>query len=417
MKVLWITNSPLDGAYKKYNKDIPVTGGWFRSAAISLVDTHKDIELANVSLFECSEFQNFSDSKFKYYLIPLKGTKLKYKDNLITYWKLIMEDFKPDIVHIHGSEYPHSLSFVKSNNFKNTIVSIQGLVSVYHRYFLGGLSQSEVLKVSTLRDFFRKDTLFHQLNSFKKRGSFEKELLSRVQHVIGRTSWDYAHAWSLNNKINYHFCNETLRNAFYKNKWDSTKCQPFRIFLSQSHYPIKGLHQMLRALPIILKIYPQTKIHVAGGDITKTPAWRLNGYGRFIKNLIKEYKLSQHITFTGRLNEQEMCDQYLKSNVFVCPSSIENSPNSLGEAQLLGVPTVSSYVGGVPDMVMHEVDGLMYRFEEHEMLAQNVCRIFSDSKLALKLSENGREKALLRHSPEKNIDDLIKIYKSILDLA
>src|SRR5690606_18797557 len=110
---------------------------------------------------------------------------------------------------------------------------------------------------------------------------------------------------------------------------------------------------------------------------------------------------------------EEMVKEYLNCHVFICPSSIENSPNSLGEAQLLGVPCIASYVGGVPDMVEQEKTGLLYRFEEVEMLAQSIKRIFTDDSLAQKLSENGMVAASKRHDRHANMNQLLKIYRGI----
>jgi glycosyltransferase involved in cell wall biosynthesis len=123
--------------------------------------------------------------------------------------------------------------------------------------------------------------------------------------------------------------------------------------------------------------------------------------------------VADKIVFTGLLSEEEMCKRYLNSNVFVCPSSIENSPNSVGEAQLLGVPCVASYVGGVPDMVKNEETGLLYRFDEAEMLAKAVCRIFEDAELANTISQKGKEAAFMRHSQIRNAENLNSIYKAI----
>ena len=88
--------------------------------------------------------------------------------------------------------------------------------------------------------------------------------------------------------------------------------------------------------------------------------------------------------FTGSLREDQMIAEYLNAHLFICPSSIENSPNSLGEAQLLGVPVIASYVGGVPDMVTHGETGLLYRFEEVEMLAEGIRNLFMNMALALR---------------------------------
>ena len=56
----------------------------------------------------------------------------------------------------------------------------------------------------------------------------------------------------------------------------------------------------------------------------------------------------------------------------------------MGEAQLLGVPVIASYVGGVPDMVTHGETGLLYRFEEVEMLAEGIRNLFMNMALALR---------------------------------
>jgi glycosyltransferase involved in cell wall biosynthesis len=98
----------------------------------------------------------------------------------------------------------------------------------------------------------------------------------------------------------------------------------------------------------------------------------------------------------------------------VCPSAIENSPNSVGEAQILGVPCLASYVGGTADMMEHGENGLLHRFEEVEMLASNICRIFADDELALKISENARVCAAKRHDGARNASDLYQIYQKMI---
>ena len=128
---------------------------------------------------------------------------------------------------------------------------------------------------------------------------------------------------------------------------------------------------------------------------------------------MKKFGVKSRFHFTGMLNAESMAQQYRLANVFVCPSSIENSPNSLGEAQLVGCPVVASYVGGVPDMVQHGSTGLLYRFEETEMLASAICRIFGDDKLATDLSRNGISAAQQRHDGEINAKNMIEIYRKV----
>lgn len=243
----------------------------------------------------------------------------------------------------------------------------------------------------TFRDIIRGSILKGQ-KQFKQRAAYEIEMIKEAKHIIGRTSWDRARTWAINPCAEYHFCNETLRPEFYDgSKWNYNKCNKHTIFLSQAGYPIKGLHQVLKAMPIILRHYPDASIRVAGGDITKcstlSEKLRLSGYGKYIKKLIKKVGMEGKVTFTGNLNAQQMKQEYLRANVFICPSTIENSPNSLGEAQILGTPCVASYVGGIPDM-MEGNEKNLYRFEEIEMLAEKVCKVFVEEGTPVITNDN-----------------------------
>ena len=142
---------------------------------------------------------------------------------------------------------------------------------------------------------------------------------------------------------------------------------------------------------------------------------RRSGYGNYINGLLKQYKLQKNVIFLGRLTEQEMITEYLKAHVFVCPSSIENSPNSLGEAQILGVPTISSYVGGIPDMTENGVAGLLYRFDEIEMLSNCIFQIYNIDSLAIELSKKGIKIAEFRHDRDINVETINNIYTRIHD--
>ncbi len=261
-------------------------------------------------------------------------------------------------------------------------------------------------------------TDFEGKRNFIKRGVFEKEYIQRTKHVIGRTGWDYAHTKALNPSVSYHFCNETLRDSFYTSpKWNSTCKTDYTIFISQAGCPIKGLHQVLKAVALLKQDFPHIKVRVAGHSIINTATLidkiKLSGYGAYIRKLIKQLNLHDQVQFTGLLAEDKMIAEYLNAHLFICPSSIENSPNSLGEAQLLGVPTIASYVGGVPDMIDHGETGLLYRFEEVEMLTEHIRRIFTDTTLAMNLSENGIKAAKKRHHQRENLNRMIEIYRLI----
>ena len=338
MKVLWITNIMMPAICRAMGNPVPAGGGWM-SSSLNKIREIDGLKIAVATVYSGKEYIRKEIEGVVYYLLPLSGKSMvKYHSFLERYWLSIKEDFKPDVIHIHGTEFPHGLAYVKSCGPDGIVVSLQGIISGITRYYAAGIGYLDVKKCLTIRDFLKRDSILQGQQSFVERGKDEIDLIRRVNHIIGRTDWDKSHALAINPDIQYHYCGETLRDAFYKHKWSYDGCEPHSIFVSQAGSPIKGLHMLLKALPLILRKYPDTKVYVAGGDPTARPFWRITGYGKYLQQLVKKLGVEMHIKFTGSLNEEAMCQRYLKSNVFVCCSAIENSPNSLGEAQLLGMP-------------------------------------------------------------------------------
>jgi len=61
------------------------------------------------------------------------------------------------------------------------------------------------------------------------------------------------------------------------------------------------------------------------------------------------------------------------------------------------------------------MNGLLYRFEDFEILAKYICDIFSNQALSIEISINGRKTALERHNKDRNIDTLVSIYQDVID--
>jgi hypothetical protein len=65
-------------------------------------------------------------------------------------------------------------------------------------------------------------------------------------------------------------------------------------------------------------------------------------------------------------------------------------------------------------MAMHDRKGFLYRFEEVEMLAEHICNLLTNTPLTLSLSKKGIIAAEQRHQPTTNLQQMIKIYHSII---
>ncbi|MHC1719595.1 MAG: glycosyltransferase family 4 protein [Clostridiaceae bacterium] len=419
MKILWLINVPLKEVSLLIKKQhFPYGSSWIENTS-RLLSMNNDIQLS-IALPQkgIKNINVLYGKNIKYYLFPSIQKSKLYTQNTDEVLSAILSEDKPAIVHIFGTEFPHSLSMVNVCLAKETkyIISMQGMVSIIAKHYTANLPM-KIQKRFTLRDFLKQDNILQQQKKFIKRGLTEIEAIQKTGHVIGRTTWDKACTFQINPEIHYHFCNEILREEFYKHEWSLEKCEQYSIFISQAHYPIKGVHYMIEAMPLILKSFPKAKLYIAGHDITSSETFKdrltITSYSKYIIDLIQSYNINKNVFFTGLLDEKQMCEQYLKANVFVCPSSIENSPNSLGEAMILGVPCVASDVGGISDMIMHNEEGFIYQPDAPYMLAYYVCKIFEDIDLALSFSRKAREHALRIYDKEINGNQLIRIYKNI----
>lgn len=416
MKVLWACNVPIPCISNAINIPVSVYGGWIIGALNALVNikTEYDLDLA-----VCCPIQSIGSvcsgetDGIRYYCFPAEHETSSSCGQQENYLQQILNDFKPDLLHIFGTEYAHSLLVAKLfRRPERTLVHIQGLCNECANYYMEGLPWY-VRLIPTPRDIFLRDTIYMQKRRFEKRGQSEIELLKFTGHISGRTDWDRACISQVNSEAKYHYCNETLRNSFYSGKWELDGCERHSIFASSASYPIKGFHWLLEAMPAVLRQYPDAKLYVTGRSPLSIRNFKLSAYNKYLKELIISNHLQDCITFCGMLTEKQMKERYLKSNCFILPSVIENSPNSLGEAMMLGVPCIAADVGGVSSMMRHKIDGYIYQHNSPTMLASRVCELFSNERLCVSFSKSAAVYAHNIYDPNINAAALIGIYRCI----
>lgn len=428
MRVLWVCNIMLPVIADKLGEEYSVREGWLSGILSRLLEQEDDGSLTLGICFPAKgELAGFG-----------KKLRLGDKDREIScygFWEdlehpetydmtmeprfgQILSDFKPDLVHIFGTEFPHAYACAKVWNLpEKTLVGIQGLCTACALNYMADLPD-RVTESKTLRDILKRDSLEDQLNKFYVRAQREEKLLRLTGHITGRTQFDKAAALKINPRASYHFMNETMRSNFYEGRWQLEKCNRYEIFASQADYPLKGFHYLLQAMGEILEKQPGAYITVAGNSILGMDGvvsrLKIPAYGKYLRRLIAQNHLQGRIRVLGRLDGEGMKRAYLSCHVFVCPSSVENSPNSVAEAQLLGTPVAASCAGGIPSIVENGVGGVLFEKGNPHELAQAVLKLFESEEETKALSERERRAAALKYDGERNYRTLMAIYGELL---
>ena len=268
MKVLWITNVLLPDAERFITgvMNTAGSGGWLYSSA-KMIKNEVDLYVATPTN-KVKELTQKKIDNITYFLFPIGDGNIKYNKSYEAIWEEIRKRVVPDLVHLHGTEFSHGLAYINACGCKNVVVSIQGVMTEIAKHRNDGLTKREILRNITLYDLI-KGTLFSQKKEAVVRSYSELKILEKVQYVIGRTTFDHAYALSLNPQVQYYHCNESLREEFYSGEWKYEECMPHTIYISSAAYPLKGLHMLLHAMPLILQKYKDTKIVVAGRNIKR----------------------------------------------------------------------------------------------------------------------------------------------------
>ena len=288
------------------------------------------------------------------------------------------------------------------------LVSIQGLLEPYSksRNFFGAMSAIDILSSTRLLEIpFRTGLLWQYayLNAGARR---ERAILKAADGFLGRTTWDRAHTTFCNTAAQYFYVDEIMRKPFYESFWQIGNCERYTLLYTNAGQPRRGTEDVLLAVSLLKQEFPCVKLRLAGTLTSRS------GYGRFLRNRIKTLDLENNVELLGYLDAESMSRELLRANVFVLSSYIENSPNSLAEAMLMGMPCIASSVGGIPDMIEDGRSGLLVPASDAPLLAFRIRQVFRDEETAVRLGKSARVRASERHDPVSVTKQLMSAYET-----
>lgn len=156
-----------------------------------------------------------------------------------------------------------------------------------------------------------------------------------------------------------------------------------RILVARNLEPIYDIATAIRALVPVRQRFADATLTVAGSG----PELEA------LQALVTKLGLQGAVSFTGRVENAAMPQLYTLADCVVNPSTVDNMPISLLEAFASGLPVVSTDAGGIPDMLTHEVSGLLVPAGDPQAMARELCRVLEDRSFAARLAAAGRAEA------------------------
>lgn len=405
MRVLWFSINPSLYVEK-------TSGGWIASLERIIRQYGKNIELGIA--FEHSDkcFKVVRDG-VTYYPMNKIDTRIKKLRLMLNYeneWNFlrplvqkVIDDFKPDIIHCFGSEWPFGLI---AHDVKIPIViHMQGFANIY------ALSASMCCRLSDQYKYhhYNPFSMLHYWHRSLKTDASnkrEQEIMQCNKYFMGRTEWDKNIVKYYSPKSKYYHCEEAIRPEILhsKIKWHFTPRKKMQIITISSASSLKGNNLILRTAKILKDFGFDFEWRVAGDK---------NSFS-FFEHIIGLKHADLNINLLGFINASEVAKELSKADVYVHTAIIDNSPNSLCEAQLIGCPVIATNVGGIPQLIENENTGILFPYNEPHTLAFILMNIHGDKKILEKMSQNEIRVSQSRHDEQKIIQELKSIYTDII---
>jgi glycosyltransferase involved in cell wall biosynthesis len=321
----------------------------------------------------------------------------------------LAQGFAPDLVHFHGSE--NFFGLLAGKLAVPSVLSLQALVNGYRPFLFSDLGWQDLLKRAASREFLRGDGVLHKALGWDKYVLVEQEILKTCQNYMGRTAWDRAVLLAFNPQAHYFPCDEVLADVYYDLEWRPQSGEAPVIYSTTSNAYFKGGLALVKAFVLLdRRGLKDVRLHLGGLDAG-------SDLGRMIANIAAQDHLMGRLSFLGRLSPDQITQQMLAASAYVLPSHIDNSPNSLCEAMLIGMPCVAAAVGGVPSLVRDGLDGLLYPDRDAYLLADRLALLLADRKQAASLGAQARRTALERHDRRRIAARTVEIYQQVISAA
>ncbi len=417
INILWFANTPCSATERL--RTGYYAGGWLSSLEKQLSESD-EINL-NVVFYHNVKLDPFKHNKTLFFPIFRETKRSKFSRLMHRLFTRRLKDtseipllldvinkVKPDLIHIHGTE--ENFGMIQRYVKIPVVISLQGIMNPYLKMFYAGIPRNVSNKYLSFKDRVIGKSFSKVYKDYLFRAKREQEILSDSKFIIGRTKWDKRVTNVLAPKAKYYIGQELLRDEFYQNKWDKIGLErKIKLVTVTSGALYKGIETIFRTA-YILKNTSQLDFE-----------WNIIGINRsspvlkIILNWFRCSLLDLNINVLGRKNASEMIKEMINSDIFCFVSHIENSPNSLCEAMILGMPVISTNCGGISSLLRDGEEGILVQSGDSYSFAGAIIELINNQENQVLFSAEARKTALKRHQIQTVKEEYLNIYRDIIN--
>jgi len=320
-------------------------------------------------------------------VVPQLGRRLSPLDDLQALWRVIViaRAYRPDIVHTHLAK----AGFV--GRIAGRLAGSRAVVHTYHgSVFRGYFGRRESAVYLAIERALARITTRIIAITPRQREELLQLRVARAEKIV---------------EIPLGFDLEPFRNAperLVARRHLAIPVDAAVVGLVARLVPIKDVLTFLRAMRLLIRDVPNLVVMVVGDGNDRSA----------LEAAAREFGIAERCKFLGWRSDMPVI--YAALDVLALSSINEGSPVSLIEGMAAGRPVVATAVGGVPDVVRHERDGLLVPARDPYALASAVRRILCDPSLASRLGREGRRSALARFEISRMVTDIERLYLEVL---
>lgn len=411
MKVLWFEIS-VPGRYKS---DKTPVSGW-QDSLENIVRTCNDIDLTiafegtegmmpkevdGVKYIPLVPHYTFWDKKYRNF-----SNRWNKANKVVPLAVKCVKEVKPDIIHCFGTEWEFGQVAIYTDI--PVVIHMQGCIAPYNdALFPPGYSISDRILQAGIN-------LKEQYHIWRKRHfnaswrDMEQSNFNAVSNYMGRTEWDRQLVELFHPGAKYFHVEEALRPSFIENakEWKTKEGKhKLRLITTGCSSHWKGMDTLLKTAHVLKEKGVDFEWFVAGN-----------------MSIQQEVEKKEHLKFAdnnvnilGFTGPEKLQELLLSADMYVHTAYIDNSPNSVCEAQYLGLPIVATNVGGISSLVVDGKEGKLVPANSCYNMAYEIITLAKDKERQKVYSRNTMVHARERHDKKIILAELLSSYKYLLN--